>query len=182
MDIITSFSRTAEPGLDYSVTSLPVVFPVGSAMGNGECANISISADGLVEADESFSITASISSLDGYQPSDTAEVIIRDDDECVIPAGQCRRSCDTRDSANKGTFKQNCYAYGNYNTLYWPIVLEIKPMTRYYNSSCTCGSNRTEVSSRLLCAGCNCATMLGAADRGLCFQWVKIDRPCLPEL
>ena len=80
MDIITSFSRTAEPGLDYSVTSLPVVFPVGSAMGNGECANISISADGLVEADESFSITASISSLDGYQPSDTAEVIIRDDD------------------------------------------------------------------------------------------------------
>ena len=57
-----------------------VIFPVGSAIGTVECANISISADGLVEADESFSITASLSSLDGYQPSDTVEVIIRDDD------------------------------------------------------------------------------------------------------
>ena len=56
---------------------MTVTFPVGSAVGNVECANTSISADGLVEADESFSITASVSSL---QPSETVEVIIRDDD------------------------------------------------------------------------------------------------------
>ena len=139
---------------------MSVTFPVGSAVGSVECANTSISADGLVEADESFSITASLSSLDGYQPSETVEVIIRDDDgndttmhivfeisiwgnvhfnfqhifrslilvlcvaillvhilessvtECMIPANQCRRTCDMRNSARKGTFKQNCYAYG----------------------------------------------------------------------
>lgn len=63
-----------------------VEFPAGSAVRHAKCANISITADGLVEADESFSIRASFASHNSvrfvgeYQPSAVVEVIIRDDD------------------------------------------------------------------------------------------------------
>ena len=80
------FTPAAEAGLDYPVRTVSVEFPVGSAVGHTECANLSVTADGLVEADESFSVHASISSLDStrfvseLQPSAKVEVIIRDDD------------------------------------------------------------------------------------------------------
>lgn len=66
-----------------------VEFPAGSSMGDVKCANISISADGLVEADESFCVLASNSDTSlnpvqfvGDQSSVSAlvEVIIQDDD------------------------------------------------------------------------------------------------------
>ena len=61
-------------------------FPTGSGVGRTQCANISISIDGLVEADESFTIRATIDSpssvrfVTNYQQLDTVDVIIRDDD------------------------------------------------------------------------------------------------------
>lgn len=66
-----------------------VEFPAGSSVGHVECANISVSVDGLVEADESFCVLAtnSATSLNPVQfvgdqspISALVEVIIQDDD------------------------------------------------------------------------------------------------------
>ena len=58
-------------------------FLAGSEVGQVQCANVSISVDGLIEADESFSVHATVSPssvrfVSGQ--SATADVIIRDDD------------------------------------------------------------------------------------------------------
>ena len=79
-------SFTAEPELDYSVDTVNLEFPTGSGVGHTQCANISISSDGLVEADESFTVHATIDSpisirfVTNLQQSDSVNVIIRDDD------------------------------------------------------------------------------------------------------
>lgn len=67
-----------------------VEFPVGSAVGRVECANISVTPDGLVEADESFSVLAtnSTTSLNPVRfvsdQSSQVEVIIRDNDGMIM--------------------------------------------------------------------------------------------------
>ena len=76
---------SAEPGLDYSLVPSTVEFLAGSEF-HTECTNISILADGLVEADESFSVLATVNSPDSVQfvsedrLSAIVDVIIRDDD------------------------------------------------------------------------------------------------------
>lgn len=84
--LLYPFWSIAEPELDYSLLNASVEFPAGSEVGHVQCANISITADGLVEADESFSIRATISSPDTvrfvseYHQSAIVNAIIRDDD------------------------------------------------------------------------------------------------------
>lgn len=86
---IVNLLMSADPELDYSVVPVFVEFPAGSSVGDVECANISISTDGLVEADESFSVLASNSDTnlnpvqfvgDQSSVSPLVEVIIQDDD------------------------------------------------------------------------------------------------------
>ena len=54
----------------------------GSKGGQVQCTNVSITMDGLVEADESFTIHATVSpsSIQTHQQPTSVEVIIRDDD------------------------------------------------------------------------------------------------------
>lgn len=72
--------------MDYSVDQIYVEFPTGSGVGHTQCGNVSISVDGLIEADESFSIQATVNSpssirfVGSYQQTAAVDVIIRDDD------------------------------------------------------------------------------------------------------
>ena len=76
----------AERELDYSLEEVYVEFPAGSGVGHTQCGNVSISVDGLIEADESFSIRATVNSpssvrfAGSYQQTAVVDVIIRDDD------------------------------------------------------------------------------------------------------
>ena len=85
-DSLSVSTCTAERELDYSVDEVHIGFPVGSGVGHTQCGNVSISADGLIEADESFSIRATVNSpssirfAGSYQQTATVDVIIRDDD------------------------------------------------------------------------------------------------------
>lgn len=62
------------------------MFPTGSGVGHRECANLSITIDGLIEPDESFRIRGSVDSqslvrfTSSFANNATVDVIIRDDD------------------------------------------------------------------------------------------------------
>lgn len=83
----TLYSHTATEGEDYGNVSATVVFPVGSRKLDKQCIAVPLIDDCLVEAQESFSMTASILSPssaniggDAKSSSRSIEVIVVDND------------------------------------------------------------------------------------------------------
>ncbi len=82
---VTSADATATAGQDYTAVSEVVTFPAGATDGATEVVDVPILGDGLLEGDETLTLTLTGPTTHGaLGPTSTHTVTITDDETCVL--------------------------------------------------------------------------------------------------
>ncbi|MCR4317632.1 MAG: hypothetical protein NUW37_14930 [Planctomycetes bacterium] len=96
---VASTDVSAAAGSDFTAVDATVTFPVGSGSGSIQEVNVPVLADGLIEGEESLSLTISNPSQNGVLGTKTTHVVTIADDDLATISFESSSSTTTGDSA-----------------------------------------------------------------------------------